>query len=681
MALVAAPIAAAVPDLPTILSYPFIGELTAARDADRIAWVGNTKGIRTVWTAAGPGFVPRAVRVAGGDDGEELTGVVVAPDGKRLVWVRGGDHDANWEESGRQPNAAGATDQPKLILWTALAAGGPAVAIGEGDAPALANNGRLAFVRNGELWVGVATKDGAHRVYDEGKVRDLAWSPDGTRLAFVSGRGDHSFVGVYAVAAKTVTWTAPSTGLDTDPVWSPDGARLAFTRRFNNGGAPEPMRVDVAQPWAIVVGDAVTGAGRVVWSSPKTLVGSYTGVPGGASLRWLAGDKLVFRAEFDGWAHLYALPVAGGEPALLTPGDFIVENIAVDRGGNAVLYTANTGATAGDDDRRHVYRVAADGRAPVAVTSGVGLEFAPVAVAGQVALISVTATRPAGLAIVGGGGQRLIDAAPTYPQAALVVPQRVTFTAADGTLIHGQLFTTGGGAKKPAVIFVHGGPPRQMLLGWSYMDYYSNAYAVNQALALRGFVVLSVNYRLGIGYGRAFQHPDKGGPAGASEYLDVVAGAKYLQALPGVDPARIGIWGGSYGGYLTGLALARNSDIFKAGVDLHGVHDWSRLLSEEAAPAKRFEQGDWADFMKVAFASSPDADIATWRSPVLLIQGDDDRNVRFNQTIDLARRLDAANVAYEELVLPNEIHGFLRHSSWLAADAATIDFLTRTLKP
>ena len=680
--LLAAPLAAAIPDLPTMLSYPFIDGLTAARDSDRIAWTGNTKGIRTVWTASGPGFMPRAVRVATDDDGQELTGLTLAPDGKRLVWVRGGDHDANWEEGGRQPNAAGATDQPKLTLWTALSAGGPAVAIGEGDAPALANDGRLAFVKNGELWVGTAAKDGAHRVYDEGKVRDLVWSPDGSRLAFVSGRGDHSFVGVYTVTTKAVTWVAPSTAVDGDPVWSPDGTRVAFTRQWNNGGAPEPLRIDVPQPWAIVVADVASGGGRVVWSSPKTLVGSYTGVPGGASLRWLAGDTLAFRAEFDGWAHLYALPVSGGEPTLLTPGNFIVENVVVDRGGKAILYTANTGATAGDDDRRHVYRVSTDGSPPVAVTSGAGLEFKPVAAAaGQVALISVTATRPAGLTIVAANTERMIDAEPAYPAAALVVPQRVTFTAADGMLVHGQLFTTGGSAKKPAVIFVHGGPPRQMLLGWSYMDYYSNAYAVNQALAARGFVVLSVNYRLGIGYGRAFQHPDKGGPAGASEYQDVVAGAKYLQSLPGVDPTRLGIWGGSYGGYLAGLALARNSDIFKAGVDLHGVHDWSRLLAEEVAPAKRYEQGEWTDALHTAFTSSPDADVATWRSPVLLIQGDDDRNVRFNQTIDLARRLDAAGVAYEELVLPNEIHGFLRHASWLKADAATIDFLTRKLMP
>ena len=129
------------------------------------------------------------------------------------------------------------------------------------------------------------------------------------------------------------------------------------------------------------------------------------------------------------------------------------------------------------------------------------------------------------------------------------------------------------------------------------------------------------------------------------------------------------------------MALAHDSATFKAGVDLHGVHDWSRLVAEEATPPKRYEQGDWDAFLKTAWESSPVSAVGTWRSPVLLIQGDDDRNVRFNQTIDLARRLDAQNVDYEELVLPNEIHGFLRYRDWLAADAATVRFLEAKLKP
>jgi dipeptidyl aminopeptidase/acylaminoacyl peptidase len=690
-ALVAGPAAAASPDLAALLGYPFVNELVAPEKGTRIAWITTVKGVRNVWTATAPGFALRAVTHATADDGQELTGLTFSPDGSRMAWVRGGDHDANWPaEGGVQPNPGDALDQPKLAIWTALATGGVPVKLTEGDHPALSATGRLAYLKDGQVWtapLAAASKVKPARLfYDAGKDASLAWSPDGGRLAFVSRRGDHAFIGVYDFAAKTVTWLTPSTGRDEDPVWSPDGHRIAFVRQPGDGGAPEPYLIDVPHAWSIRVADATTGTGREVWHSEKTLNGSYPEVPGGVGLRWAAGDTLTFRAELDGWAHLYALPVAGGAPKLLTPGDFIVENVSLTHDRATLLYTANTGREPDDDDRRHIFSLPVTGGTPYCITCAKGLEYLPTPVAnGLVAYVSVTATRPARVEVAsidGGDYNPVVDqGAAAYPAASLVVPQKVTFTAADGLTIHGQLFTTGGTAKKPAVIFVHGGPPRQMLLGWSYMDYYSNAYAVNQALAARGFVVLSVNYRLGIGYGRAFQHPAKAGPAGGSEYLDVVAGAKYLQALPGVDPARIGIWGGSYGGYLTGLALARNSDIFKAGVDLHGVHDWSRLLSEEATPAKRFEQGEWADFMKTAFTSSPDADVVTWRSPVLLIQGDDDRNVRFNQTIDLARRLDAQGVPYEELVLPNEIHGFLRHASWLKVDAATIDFLTAKLRP
>jgi len=682
------PSTVAPPGLEQMLSFPFPEGLVAALHADRIAWIARIRGARNVWTAAGPDFAPRQVTNGARDDGQELTNLVLSPDGGRMVWVRGGDHDSNWEAEGKlQPDPASATDQPRLEIWTAATAGGAARMIAEGDAPALSVTGRLAYVKDGQVWTADLSGHGAPErlFFDRGRAGDLAWSPDGSRLAFVSRRGDHSFVGVFTGKDRPILWMAPGTARDANPVWSPDGTRIAFTRRPGAGGAPEPMLEEVPHPWSIWVADAATGAGRAAWHSPETPRGSYTSVPDGPNLMWAAGDRLTFRAELDGWPHLYSLPLAGGDPVLLTPGAFMVEHVAMSRDRRSLFYSANSGGTDGDGDRRHIFRVPADSARPVAITAGEGLEWTPVAAAaGQVAFISATAGTPPSLHVAGidGSNQHALGGRPDYPSASLIVPRPVTFQAADGVTVHGQLFVApGGAARKPGVVFVHGGPPRQMLLGWSYMAYYSNAYAVNQYLASRGFAVLSVNYRLGIGYGRDFHHPAHAGPAGASEYRDVVAGARFLAGLPEVDGDRIGIWGGSYGGYLTALALARDSDIFKAGVDFHGVHDWSRLLAEEETPARRYEKGDWEEAMRVAFESSPVADVARWRSPVLLIHGDDDRNVRINQTIDLARRLDAHSVPYREIVFPNEIHDFLRFQDWLNADAATVNFLEAELRP
>ncbi|HEY1878826.1 MAG TPA: prolyl oligopeptidase family serine peptidase [Caulobacteraceae bacterium] len=668
------------------LNYPFITGVVAAKTTDTIAWVRVVDGVRNVWVAKAPDFTPRQLTQYTADDGQELTWLTLTADGSRVVYVRGGDHDSNWPaEGGLSPDPDSSPLQPKQEIWSIATAGGPPVKIDEGDAPAVSDQGRLAFVKNEQAWTAPLAGGKTERLFfDRGKVSELAWSPDGTRLAFVSRRGDHAFVGVFKDQTTPLGYLAPSTNRDGSPVWSPNGARIAFTRRPGVGGPPEPVRVDVPQPWSIWTADAATGEGREVWASPRTLAGSFPETDGEANLNWAAGDRLVFLAEMDGWPHLYSVSASGGAPTLLTPGDFMVEHVGLTRDRKALIFDANTGGAEGDGDRRHLFISPVDRAAMKPLTSGDGVEWKGMeADGGHIAFVGAGWGAPASVDIVsmdGAGRRELAGQTNSYPGAAFVAPKAVTWTAPDGKTVHGQLFQQPGGPAKPGVIFVHGGPPRQMLLGWHYMDYYSNSYAVNQYLAAHGFAVLGVNYRLGIGYGRAWQHPDKGGLAGASEYQDVLAGAKYLQSLPGVDPARIGIWGGSYGGFLTAMALAKNSDVFKAGVDMHGVHDWTGYLSRFLGhPDERYEQGDRAEAMSTAWASSPDAYVATWASPVLLIQGDDDRNVQFHQTVDLARRLDDKGVHYEELVLPNEIHGFLRAESWRKADAATVEFLTREL--
>jgi dipeptidyl aminopeptidase/acylaminoacyl peptidase len=312
-----------------------------------------------------------------------------------------------------------------------------------------------------------------------------------------------------------------------------------------------------------------------------------------------------------------------------------------------------------------------------------------------VAYVSATPQRPPLPAVrpAAGGPERLLGAERVpadFPATALVTPRAVSFRAEDGLLVHGQLFEgtgSAGAARKPAVVYVHGGPPRQMLLGWHYSDYYSNAYALNQYLASRGFVVLSVNFRLGIGYGYEFHRPRRAGAQGASEYLDVKGAGLYLRTLPQVDPSRVGIYGGSYGGFLTALALGRNSDIFAAGVDVHGVHDFTAAASGAgaalqaalASASSRFEPNDRDEALALAWRSSPVASVASWTSPVLLIHADDDRNVYFGQTVDLVERLRARGVPHEELVIVDDTHHFFMHRNQLRVSRAIAEFLERKL--
>jgi dipeptidyl aminopeptidase/acylaminoacyl peptidase len=685
--LVCLPAAAADFNLEQVLGYPYPSQLTAAPAGKALAWVLDERGVRNIWMAAAPDFAPRQLTRYTDDDGQELTNLAFSQDGGFLVFVRGGDHDANWPDA-LQPDPAALPKAAMVQIWSVAIKDGTVTLLGDGDLPSVApDSKRVAFLHLPEQSVWWAPLDGSSKAqplfFDRGHDADLQWSPDGQSLAFVSDRGDHSFVCIYRDEHTPVEYLAPSTARDGMPRWSPGGSRIAFVRQAGAGGEPEPILKQVPHPWSLWVAEVKSGSGARVWQSPYTLRGSYPETGGEANLHWLTGDRLLFLAETDNWPHLYSVSAGGGDAQLLTPGDFMVEDVALSPDHSRVIYTANTGTTSGDQDRRHIYVLPASGGAAQSVTSGDQIEWTPTFTGDgeTLAFIQAGYQQPP-LITVGTLSDRHWqtlgrDRIPAdFPAASLVEPQPVSFKAADGMVVHGQIFMhPEDSARKPAIIFVHGGPVRQMLLGWHYMDYYSNAYAVNQYLASHGFIVLSVNYRLGIGYGHDFNYPSHWGPTGAAEYRDVLAGAHYLQEQPWVDGKRIGIWGGSYGGYLTALALARNSEVFKAGVDLHGVHDWSFDLAEWFAGDKpRYQEGDRKAAMKTAWLSSPDSAIKSWRSPVLLIQGDDDRNVHFHEMVDLVNRLERQHVPYEQLVLPDEIHGFLRYQSWLRADTATADY-------
>jgi len=651
-----------------IMSSSFSSNLTTSSVRDFIAWVENKEGIKNIYLIDGgsTGTVKKLTSFAK-DDGEHIRDLFFSLDNKFLFFVKGGGLD--------QKEEIFKIDIKSHSLKS----------VAEGSSPKLSHNGKiLAFINRGQVWkVDLTGEKKSPTLFfkNRGGTGSLTWSPDDTKIAFVSYRGDHSFIGVYHRALTEITYISPSVDQDVNPVWSADSKQIAYIKIPSESNIFLFMPRRTAIPWSIHISDSETGTSTEIWKANEGVGSVFQSIVADSQLFWTDNNRLVFPWEASGWINLYSIKSDGSLIKLLAQGKSEVKYASMSHDKKNILYSSNQG----DIDRQHIWKVnVADGKAEQ-LSSGDGIEWSPklCASGNKLFILASNATTPAYPAILKNKTIKPLKPEPDnyqFPEKKLVKPEQIIFDTADGMQIHGQLFLPSNieeGKKYPAVIFLHGGPRRQMLLGFHHIEYYHNTYAFNQYLTNHGYIVLSVNYRSGTGYGMEFREALNFGAKGASEFQDILGASLYLRNRNDVDANRIGLWGGSFGGYLTAMGLAKASDLFAAGVDIHGVHSWN-VVQENFL--HYYNPLKFPEIAKVAYDSSPIAYVKSWKSPVLVIHGDDDRNVPFSDAITLVEALRKNRVHVEQLVFPDEVHEFMFHSTWLKTFNTAFDFFERKLK-
>jgi dipeptidyl aminopeptidase/acylaminoacyl peptidase len=611
-----------------ILQAPISYGPEASGDGRSIAYVVRAAEDRAIYFMRS-GTPSRKIVDYPNDDGRELSQLAVSHAGGAVAYVR----DSSPNGDGEILNPGSDVDTPHRLVYVVASRSSVPRLLGDGLSPAFTPDDRLLVWVNGTSVMSVSlTWDAEGHLLDagtpvplftlaSGTPSNLRFSPDGTKLLYSHSSG----VEIFDMAAHTTAVIAHTGASDASPVWSPDGTQIAFRRTVSR------------QPWTIWVADAATLTPHQAWAATAGAGSSYYALDEdptfestpGDQLFWSDDGTLAFTWEVDGWRHLYSVPATGGTATLLTPGDGEVETAQVSRDHKSVIYATNIG----DIARRHLFAVGFHGGAPVPLAGGHPSQWAPMPLAdGELAYVEGSYNVPPTVYIrdaagtLSAGGPDLPD---TYPVDELVEPQAVTFpSSVDHMTVHGQLFVPAH-PSGCGLIFPHGGPSRQMLLGYHYYDTYTVLYEMNQYFASHGCVVLSVDYRGGIMYGNAWRtFPGRGGTS-AAEYQDIQGGGAFLLAQAGVDPAKVGIYGLSYGGYLTTLGVSRNSNIFHVGWEMAG-NDGTAAV----------------------------ANLAAWTAPTLLEQGDDDRNVDFSDNVAVVRAIKAQkpSLEFQTHVMPNEQH-------------------------
>lgn len=657
-------------------------------DGTRVAFLWDRAGVTNLYVAeaAQPAAEPTALTTF---DGGAPSGVFWSRDNQRIYFARGGD------------------------LWMVAAGGGAAAPVWATPAPETGltlspDHARMAFVRpsagkSGMDLVLRSTSDGSETVvaHDEVSIAGVSWAPDSGRLLYLAGaksiRHERTpeYSGakiIYTVTERTPAqaFVVPSRGGKPTPV----GTAGAGTWRWIDARRVSLDRIATDyKRHTITAIDTATGAVTTIRDEADDKFWSIPGGSGSPAQPSPDGKWIAFLSDRNGWDHLYVAPAAGGEAVQITKGEFEAWRPSWSPDSTRLAFDANA---PGQPGTRHlgVATIGADpSTATIAMlTTGRGTNIAPVwsPDGTRIAYQHTDPQASADLFVIaakaGSRPQRLSNSLPAaMRQASFVEPEYVHYPGPDGQQVPGWLFVPKGldrSRRHPAIVWIHGDGVNQGYDGWHVQRNYAVYYSFHQYLLEQGYVVFAPDYRGSIGYGRAWRqgvYMDVGG----KDAKDAWMAANYLKTLGYVDMDRVGVWGLSYGGFFTLIAMTDQPTLYRAGVDVAGVVDYamyyedpyhggwtaSRIGTPEQNPA-------------VYQQASPLSHVDRLARPLLILHGTADVNVPYLHSVRLVDELmkKGKSPLFEFMAYPGEFHYFTRAHVLADAWRRVDDFFARHLR-
>jgi dipeptidyl aminopeptidase/acylaminoacyl peptidase len=537
---------------------------------------------------------------------------------------------------------------------------------------------------------------GGHAIFDtnrEGSTGRRAGIPDWvTRSGYTETiesrtkvgdlQGELGRVGIADLRTGDVRWldVAPTRKTATDSTGRP--VKLSFARAFgwNPAGThalTTALSADFKDHWLYVLEAATGKLTPIAHERQDAWVGGPCSFSSGCA-GWLPDGRLYYGSEKDGYAHLYTVDANGNNTRQLTSGQWEVYGASLSRSKDRFYLDTNEGSPF----ERHFYHMTFDGKR-TRITTTPGRQDVTVSPDGnRLAVVHSNANTPPELYVAdnrAGADMRRITSSPTQEWLSYkwIAPPIVQFRARDGVMVPARIYRPRDFGVQPngaAVIFVHGAGYLQNVHNW-WSTYYRE-YMFHHLLASRGYTVLDIDYRGSAGYGAEwrtaiYRH------MGGKDLTDQVDGAQYLAQQEGVDAKRVGIYGGSYGGFITLMALFTQADHFAAGAALRSVTDWAHYNHGYTGRILNSPQEDSVAYRR----SSPIYFAEGLQDPLLILHGMVDTNVHFSDVVRLTQRLiELGKTNWELAVYPVEDHAFVEPSSWTDEYRRILELFEKHLK-